>query len=127
MADDDRRPLVQNAADPKQVRHAKRQEKEAREIELEDLRIVLSTEAGRRFAWRVLTYCKVFADTFDESVHRTAFNSGVQNVGHFVMGEITAASEDGLFLMMSENRARQQKLAGDAEAMRTKRHDEEDS
>lgn len=113
------RALVRNAADPKQVSFAGRKVKEARELELSDLRQVLQTEAGRRFVWRALGYCQVFGDGFDESPHRTAFNAGVKNVGAFLMAEITSADEEAFFLMMRENRVRQQRQTTEAEAMQT--------
>lgn len=126
MADD--RPLVKNTADPKQVKFAGRKVKEARELELEDLRSLLATAPGRRFIWRVLGYCKVFADVFDDSTPtRTAFNAGVQNVGHFVMAEITEADEEAFFKMMRESRATQKRQAAEAEALRTARAEKGES
>lgn len=119
MAEDRDRALVANAADPRQVKNAGRKERQAREQEIADLAAVLSSEAGRRLLWRVLVYCKVFGEVFEESPTRTAFNAGVRNVGLFVTGEIQAADETAFFLMMRESRERQQKQGDEAEAIRT--------
>lgn len=123
MGEDRDRALVQNAADHKQVKNAARKEKQAREQEIADLAAVLSTEAGRRLLWRVLGYCKVFAEVFDDSAQRTAFNAGVRNVGLFLTNEITTADETAFFLMMRESRERDQKQANEAEALRTNSSD----
>lgn len=121
MASNDR-PLVQNAADPRQVAHAGRKEKQARERELEDLRLILLTAEGRRFLWRVLGYCRFATDVWDPS-SRIHFNAGLQNVGHWVLAEITAADEEAFYLMMRENRDRQRRTNTEAEAIRTDRAD----
>jgi hypothetical protein len=113
------RALVQNASDPRQVKNAGRKAKQARAKEIADLAAVLDTEQGRRLLMRVLEYCRVFEEVFDESPHRTAFNAGARNVGLFVMGEITASDETALFLMMREKRERETKDGDEAEALRT--------
>lgn len=118
MAEADR-PLVQNAADPRQVRHARRKEKRNREEELADLTTVLSDPVARRVLWRVVSYCGVFGEVFDDASHRTAFNAGVRNVGLFLVNEITAANETAFFLMMKEARAREASQGVEAEAIRT--------
>jgi hypothetical protein len=118
MQDRDR-PLVANAADPRQVKNAGRKANQAREREIADLGAVLATEHGRRLLMRVLGYCRVFEEVFDDSAQRTAFNVGVRNVGLFVMSEITAADETAFFLMMREHRERQDREGKEAEALRT--------
>lgn len=121
MAED--RALVKNAADPKQVRLAERKEKDARELELSDLRELLKTEPGRRFVWRVLGHCQLFSDIWDPS-SRIHFNAGVQHVGNWLTAEIIAANEESFFLMMRENQARVRKQQEEAEATRTARAEE---
>jgi hypothetical protein len=116
--------LVRNAADPKQVKAGARAEKRAREIELDDLRVLLASPAGRRFLWRVLGYCKFASDIWDGS-SRIHFNAGVQNVGHWMLAEITAADEEAFFLMMRENSDRLKREAATAEAVRTDRADQQ--
>ena len=74
-----------------------------RELELNDLRVVLSTGEGRRFIWRLLAHCKVFGSIWSQSaaIH---YYAGKQDVGHFVWAEIAAANEDAIFQMMTESR-----------------------
>lgn len=96
--------LVQNAADAGQVRKARKRERSTRGRELHDLRVVLGTPEGRRFAWRLLGQCRVLASIYSESPTRIAYNSGQQDVGHFLMAEIDAANPEALALMRDEAR-----------------------
>lgn len=117
------RALVKNAADPKQVKLAERKEKDLREQELADLRELLKTEAGRRFVWRVMGYCKFGSDIWDPS-SRIHFLAGLQHVGNWLLAEVTAADEEAFFLMMRENQQRVRKAESEAEAARTARAEE---
>lgn len=73
----------------------------ARAQELEDFRTILKTTEGRRFIWRLLSHCKVFGSIWSPSasIHYLA---GKQDVGHFVLSEITEADENFLLKMMKE-------------------------
>lgn len=48
------RPMVANAADPKQVKHAGRKERDRRKRELDDWRAVMATPQGRRVLWYLI-------------------------------------------------------------------------
>ena len=99
----DQRPNVKNAADPEQVEKAAKKVGLARENELADLKAVLAMPQGRRLLWRLLTHCSVFESIWHPSALIHA-NAGRQDVGHFIMAEITEANEDALFQMMKENK-----------------------
>lgn len=101
------RALVRNAADRKQVGIAAKREKDDRELELADVRAVLSTVEGRRFLWRVMAHCRVFGSVFDPQATQIAFNAGRQDVGHYLMSEVTTADEQRLLEMMNESQARE--------------------
>jgi hypothetical protein len=96
-------PLVRNAANKKQVKSAKATAKFVREGELKDISAMLGTVEGRRVAWRILTKCRVFESIWHGSamIH---YNSGQQDLGHWLMSEITDADEALLFKMMKENK-----------------------
>jgi len=93
---------VRNASNEKQVREAKKKEKRGREHELEDIKQVLNTPSGRRFVWRILNHCKTFESIWHSSalIHH---NSGMQDVGHFILSEISESSEELLFELMKDN------------------------
>lgn len=100
------KPLVTDAADKKQIKNAEQKEKLSRDQELSDLAIVGATKEGRRFLWRLLEKCKVFESVWENSA-RIHFNAGQQDLGHFVMSEITECDQKILFQMMTENKKEQ--------------------
>lgn len=95
--------LVKNAADKKQVDSAAKKEQSKRDQEVNDLKFILETVQGRRVFWRFLEHCRVFGSVWEPSA-KIHFNSGKQDVGHFIMAEITDADEKYLFEMMKENK-----------------------
>ena len=101
-------PLVKNAADEAQVKSAREKEKLGRDLELDDLRIVLQTDAGRRLLWRFLEKAKVFSTVWENSA-KIHYNSGQQDFGHFIMSEIVEADQMALLKMMSESKEREKK------------------
>lgn len=92
-----------NAGDEEQVSKAKRNDKTKRDQEISDLRFMLQTIQGRRFVWRLIGHCKVFETVWSPSaaIH---YNSGQQDVGHFIMAELLAANENALLQMMKESK-----------------------
>lgn len=86
--------MVTNAADAKQVRKARKTQRRTRAQELEDLREVLKGQAGRRVFWRVLKQCGTFESAMGMNDALTNYNAGRQDIGHFVLAEITAAQPD---------------------------------
>ncbi len=72
-----------------------------REEELNDLRVILKLPEGRRIIWRLLGHCSVFESIWDPSsrIHK---NAGRQDVGHFILGEVTEADDESLLKMMKE-------------------------
>jgi hypothetical protein len=95
-------PLVQNAASKKQVESADGKERRQRERELNELRVVMSSAEGRRFLWRLMARCKTFASVYDTSA-RIHYNSGQQDIGHFLLAEIDQADPEMFFKMRNEN------------------------
>jgi hypothetical protein len=93
--------LTQNAADGEQVRTARKKEKFSRESELKDLRELLALPAGRRFLWRLLGECKTFESIFSQS-SMIYYSSGKQDVGHFLLAEISEAQPEALLSLMQD-------------------------
>ena len=90
--------------DSKEVEMAELQERERRKQELNDLRTILSNSSGRRFMWRLLETCKVFNSVYSQDAHMMAYYSGKQDLGHFLMSEITEADNNLLLKLMKDNR-----------------------
>lgn len=97
------KPLVQNAGDPKQVEEARKTQQFRREDELNDLRYLLSQPQFRRFVWRMIKFCRVFESIWHQSA-QIHYNSGQQDVGHFITAEIVEAEPNALISMMQENK-----------------------
>lgn len=77
----------------------KRQER-VREQWLDDIRVVLSTEAGRRFYWDVMAFAGIFEDGMTGN-STTFFNCGKRNVGlRMFHGMVDAAPE--VFVVMQQ-------------------------
>ena len=91
--------------DQEEKRNKEREQKLSlsRRKEIDDIRHVLSSQQGRRFAWRLLTHCGVFRSIWSNSavIH---YNAGMQDVGHFIQGEIIAADENAYLKMMKESK-----------------------
>lgn len=105
MAED--KSLVKNAADEGQVKTAAEKEKRGRERDLDDLYFVTSDVRGRRAMWRILSYCGTFKSIWEPSA-KIHYNSGQQDVGHFLLDSLMEASEENYLLMARE--AKKEKL-----------------
>lgn len=89
-------------SDPKKVQKAKVKEDLAREKELNDIRFIMNDPRGRRFFWRLLGALRTYESVFDNSGSKMAYNSGRQDVGHFLMSEITQANPEAYLTMINE-------------------------
>ena len=103
--------LVNNAADAGQVKEARKKERHARTQELMDIRALLDTPAGRRFLWRLISRCRVLESIWEGSA-RIHYNAGQQDIGHFIMGEITEADAGAFIMMMQENKQTEEEYNG---------------
>ena len=103
----DNKPLVSDASDEGQVRHAERKFKHSREVELNDLCFVLGSIQGRRFVWRYLEECGVMRTSFNgELTHSTAFAEGSRNVGLKMLADVNEALPSAYLQMVEESKRR---------------------
>lgn len=93
---------VRNAADADEVKEAKKKEKFGRDLELADLKFLLSTEQGRRFLWRYLSICGVYTNSFTGN-STTFFNEGKRLIGTTLLTEIVAADPDSYLKMIKQH------------------------
>ena len=98
---EEKKALVGNAADEEQVKEAKKKEKRGRERDLEDLGVVLSGPAGRRFVWRYLGACGVFKTSMTGDSY-TYFNEGRRDVGLQLLADVMEADPNAYLLMTKE-------------------------
>lgn len=111
--------LVRNAADPKQVKHAGRKEKDKRARELHDLKLLLTMPEGRRTIWRLMEQTGYMENPTHARGDMTHQNIGRADMGRFILSEIVEADENAFFTMMQEARARKRSDQVEADAVRT--------
>lgn len=84
---DNKKPLVRNAADEGQVRQAEIKRKILDDKNFNDLKFILDSEQGRRFIWRQLSECGVFKSSFVTS-SEIYFLEGRRSIGLKLLAEI---------------------------------------
>lgn len=89
---------------------AKLLEMEQRDRREKDLRELMALPAFRRYAWDLLSYCRVFSDGWDASA-RIHFNAGQRNVGLRAFAEIQQTCPEQYALMAQEQFEQERKDA----------------
>lgn len=107
--------FVKSAADPEQIKSARRKERYGRREELADVREILETQAGRRFVWRYLGLCRVFESSWSPSaaIH---FNEGQRDIGLKLLADVTESNDEMLIQMMREAKERDARSAPEGES-----------
>jgi hypothetical protein len=70
-----------------------------------DVEWITSTEQGRRFMWRLLSYCGVYRD-IEGNGNDMLKQIGRRQVGLYLLGLVADASEERIFDMMREAKER---------------------
>jgi len=91
-----------NASDEKSVKRAKQKDKNIRDTEIEDIRLLLSKQWGRRLVWRILEQTGQFRTSFTGN-STTFFNEGARNIGLWLVDEVLSADADQYLSMIKEN------------------------
>lgn len=80
-------------------------------LEKEDILASCRTEAGRRFIWRILSFCKMFGDFEPLQTEREDQRQiGRRTVGLFIMGILEEADPEIILQIMNENHRRNKEL-----------------
>ena len=95
--------MAHNTNDRRAVQNARTREKEQRAQELEDVRFLMESPAGRRLAARILelTGCERLTP-FTPNAMSLANDLGVQRTGFWLLGEIRAACPQLELVMRQE-------------------------
>lgn len=77
-------------------------------LEKEDILASCKTEAGRRFLWRILSFCEVFGE-FEplQSDKADQKQMGRRSVGLYIIGILQEADKDLFLKMLNENHNRE--------------------
>ena len=80
-------------------------DKEDRNLELQDLAFVLQSAEGRRFVWRLMEISSPFKRSMDRTPEQTAFNDGRRIIGNTVFMDLMEL-DIGIYKIMKEEMER---------------------
>lgn len=69
-------------------REAEARKRLVREVEIADVKWLMSSKRGRRIMWRLLELSGPFRLSFDTNAMRMAFNEGNRNLGNKLFNEV---------------------------------------
>lgn len=82
------RVLVQNAADPEQVKDARRVERDRETLWQTALEQAADNPFAQILLLHILKECSIFMSVWHDNPARMAYNSGRQDFGHWLVAEI---------------------------------------
>ena len=91
-----------NASDTKQIRAAAKRSKTEQAMDDGVLLMLMSTQNGRAWMLRLLTWCGISRTPFTGDGDATNFNCGMQNVGLRLEADLLRACPDQFIFMMRE-------------------------
>tara|TARA_R100000541_G_scaffold18999_1_gene28934 strand:+ start:2391 stop:2705 length:315 start_codon:yes stop_codon:yes gene_type:complete len=91
-----------NASDESSVKNAKQKDKNIRDTEVADVKLLLTKQWGRRLVWRILEQTGQHRTSFTGN-STTFFNEGARNIGLWLVDEVLLADTDMYLLMIKEN------------------------
>jgi hypothetical protein len=83
---------------------AEARKRAAREVEIADLKWLMSSKRGRRILWRLLELSGPFRLSFDMNAMRMAFNEGNRNLGNQLFSEVMMFCPEMYPVMVKEQR-----------------------
>jgi len=92
-----------NASDESALTEKARREADALEQERADFKWLMGSAQGRRFVWRVMSRCRVFAPVFNTHGGVMNFNEGRRDTGLFLLSEIDRLCPQQFAVMAAEN------------------------
>lgn len=70
-----------------------------------DIKVIMQTENGRRFLWRLLSQCGVYQDVNTETESETHRRLGQRSIGLWTLQLISEVDDSKVFNMMKEAKA----------------------
>lgn len=92
---------IQDEIDQQEAQQATRQL--AKENEEDDYRWFMSTERGRRVAWRILELTHPFTSSFTADRGATDFREGERNIGLKLQAHLAKADKQAYATMLQEH------------------------
>lgn len=93
----------QNIGDESQVKERTKKVKSTRDRELDDLREILGTKAGRRFVWHQLNASELFSvsTVMNASIYAL---EGKRSLGKQLFADVMEANPEAYLVMMKESK-----------------------
>lgn len=86
----------------KEQQEAEARKRLAREVEIADLKWLMSSARGRRFMWRLLELTGPFRLSFDRNAMEMAFREGNRNLGNQLFSDVMAQCPEMYPVMVRE-------------------------
>ena len=84
-------------------KESKKEYKNRKDRELDDLKAVLKKPEGRRFVYQVLSECGVFKSSFALNSMQSAFNEGRRDIGIMLLKLLDEAEPQAYSQMLAEH------------------------
>ena len=97
------KPLVKNAANESEIKYAETKSKLAQEKIDNDIKIVLSTDSGRSYIWKILSDCGIFKSSFTGS-SETFFLEGKRSIGLNILADIMRIDPEAYLKMQMKQK-----------------------
>ena len=109
----------------KEIAFDAQQEAEEHEARIEDLRKILHEDWGRRYLWRLLSFCRVMDRSMDRDALVMAFREGQRDIGMRLLKDIDEAEISAYNTMRMEHYNAEKERAAARDKMRKKFYEEE--
>lgn len=77
-------------------------QRRARQKEIDDVKAMLKTPAGRRFFWRLWAICGIFRNPFHPNSNQHSFNSGRMSIGQGLLDDVNEADGSAFARIQNE-------------------------
>lgn len=95
------------------------QARNARRLDVDDIKWLLSTKRGRRIVYRLLTWTGIFKSSFNHSGSIMAFNEGARYVGLTMLAQVNDADPMAFATMSKEQQEDERNTNGDGRSTST--------
>jgi len=116
---------LEYSIEEKEIAFKEQQDAEQHAEVMEDLRKILHEDWGRRYLWRLLSFCRVMDRSMDRDALVMAFREGQRDIGMRLMKDIDEAEITAYNTMRMEHYNDEKERAATRDKMRKKFYEEE--
>lgn len=115
---------MEYSAEEKEIAFKEQQNAEEHAEAIEDLRKILNEDWGRRYLWRLLSFCRVMDRSMDRDSLVMAFREGQRDIGMRLMRDIDEAEIIAYNTMRMEHYNAEKERAAARDKMRKQFYEE---